>query len=138
MLLTKELKVKLLSRVKFKEEVFARDKSKCVICKKDAVDAHHIIERKLFSNGGYYIDNGVSVCAVCHLLAEQTILSCEQLRKASNIKVRILPTHFSPNLEYDKWGNIVLSSGKRVAGELYRSEQVQKILPKEIKVLFEV
>jgi len=59
----------LLSRTEFREGVFERDKLKCVICGAPAVDAHHIIERRLFPDGGYYLDNGSSLCGDCHMKA---------------------------------------------------------------------
>jgi 5-methylcytosine-specific restriction endonuclease McrA len=43
---------KLLTRDEFREAVFARDKHKCVFCGSPAVDAHHILERRLFDNYG--------------------------------------------------------------------------------------
>lgn len=48
----------LLSRDQFRELTFERDKHTCVFCDKPAQDAHHIIERRLWSDGGYYLDNG--------------------------------------------------------------------------------
>lgn len=46
-----------LSREEFRREVFARDTGLCVICKAQAVDAHHIVERRLWDDGsfGYYV-----------------------------------------------------------------------------------
>ena len=43
----------LLTRDEFREGVFARDHNNCVICGEPAADAHHIVERRLFSDGGY-------------------------------------------------------------------------------------
>jgi hypothetical protein len=124
--------MKLLKREEFKEKVFDRDNNICVNCNDIAVDAHHIVERKLFEDGGYYLENGVSLCSKCHLLAEQTILSCDELRKLSGIKLVVLPEHFDKNYVYDKWGNIIQEDSSRIKGELFNSEQVQKVLPKEI------
>lgn len=124
--------MKLLKRDDFRENIFKRDNNKCVWCSNIAVDAHHIIERKLFEDGGYYLENGVSLCAVCHLLAEQTVISCEALREKAGIINTVLPQHFDPNYVYDKWGNIILDDGQRIKGEMFNAEQVQKILPHEI------
>ena len=124
--------MKLLEREEFKKKVFERDSNKCVWCSNIAVDAHHIIERKLFEDGGYYMSNGVSLCAKCHILAEQTIISCEDLRLKAGIKDLIIPQHFDPDYVYDKWGNIILNENQRLKGELFDSEQVQKIVPREI------
>ena len=38
-----------------------------MVCKKPAVDAHHLLERRLWPDGGYHLDNGVSLCAEHHL-----------------------------------------------------------------------
>ena len=117
-----------MTRDEFRESIFKRDNHKCVICKEEAQDAHHIIERRLFNNGGYYIDNGASLCATHHLEAEKTILSCEEIRKAAKIKKIIKPNHFDNDSIYDKWGNIILPNGQRIIGELFYDESVQKIL----------
>lgn len=124
--------MKLLKRDDFRENIFKRDNYKCVWCSNIAVDAHHIIERKLFSDGGYYLENGVSLCAPCHVLAEQTLLSCSDLRLKAGINIVVLPEHFDPDYVYDKWGNIILEDGNRVKGELFDSEPVRKILPLEV------
>lgn len=117
----------LLSRQEFNKKVFQRDNYKCVVCKNKAVDAHHIIERKLFDDGGYYIDNGVSVCSECHYKAEQTLISCNELRELAGIKQIVLPKHFYKEYEYDKWGNIILNN-IRLKGEMFYLPNVQKIL----------
>lgn len=124
--------MKLLKREEFKEKIFERDNYKCVWCSNIAVDAHHIIERKLFDDGGYYMTNGVSLCAICHVQAEQTIISSTDLRLKAGINVLIIPKHFDPDYVYDKWGNILLDDEQRLRGELFDSEQVQKIIPTEI------
>jgi hypothetical protein len=52
----------LLYRERFKEVVFRRAAGLCVFCAAQAVDAHHILERKLFAeDGGYYAGNGATV-----------------------------------------------------------------------------
>lgn len=118
----------LLSRGDFRNGVFDRDGHKCVICGAPAVDAHHIIDRRLFPDGGYYLNNGASVCETHHLLAESTELSCEDIRKAAGISSIILPPHLYEDAEYDKWGNEILKSGNRLQGELFGDRSVQKII----------
>jgi hypothetical protein len=120
--------MKLLSRDEFRAAVFNRDGDKCVICKAKAQDAHHIIERKLWSNGGYYLDNGASLCGIHHIEAEQTTLSCEQIREACGITHIILPEHLYRDQAYDKWGNPILPNGTRLHGDLFQDQSVQKIL----------
>ena len=94
-----------MSRNEFREAVFQRDHNKCVICSKPAVDPHHILDRKLFKDGGYYLDNGASLCTSCHWDAEQCKLSCETIRQAAKIARIVLPPGLSPDHSYDKWGN---------------------------------
>jgi len=119
---------KLLTRDQFREQVFARDKYQCVVCKAAAVDSHHVLERRLFSDGGYYLTNGVSVCAECHLQAEATTISCDKLRELAGIKEFPIPDHLDLNGKYDKWGNEILPNGMRLKGELFEEVPVQKIL----------
>lgn len=118
---------KLLSREEFKAQVFERDDSTCVICEEVGVDAHHIIERSLFEDGGYYLDNGVTLCSDCHIKAETTEISCKELRERAGITSTILPEHLDEG-DYDKWGNPILPNGMRLRGELFFDENVQKVL----------
>jgi hypothetical protein len=118
----------LLTRDVFRNSVFERDKHLCVICKESAIDAHHILERRLFADGGYYINNGASLCEKHHLLAESTQLSCDEIRQAAGITEIVIPLHFYTDVEYDKWGNEILANGTRVRGELFNDPSVQKIL----------
>ena len=119
---------KLLTRDEYREGVFARDGHRCVICGAPAADAHHIVERKLWSNGGYFLDNGASVCEDCHLRAESTEISCDDLRQHCGITRVHLPDHFCPGDPVDKWGNPILPNGQRLRGELFDDESTQKIL----------
>lgn len=74
-------------RSEFRKAVFKRDGYRCRHCGKLGkcrqtgefegpnvervnLDAHHIIERNLFENGGYVKENGVSLCDDCHAKAE--------------------------------------------------------------------
>ena len=135
---------KILNRDLFRTSVFARDGYKCIICNKNAIldnknepinlDAHHIIERRLFTDGGYYLDNGASLCEVHHIEAEQTTLGCDEIRLKAGIENIIIPEHFYHDYSYDKWGNILLPTGVKIRGELFYDESVQKIL-KQGKVL---
>jgi hypothetical protein len=117
-----------LTRTAFRESVFARDQQSCVICGSPAIDAHHLIERKLWDDGGYYLENGVSLCAEHHIQAETTELSLETLRGAARITKVIVPNGFDPNEPIDKWGNLILNNGRRMKGLLFDDPNVQKIL----------
>lgn len=124
------MKTKLLTRDQFREGVFSRDNHKCVICGAEGQDAHHIIERRLWTNGGYYLDNGATLCGEHHLLAESTELTCEEIRTAAGINTTMIPEHLysDNNYRYDKWGNIILPNETRLVGKLFHDESVQKII----------
>ena len=118
----------LLTRDEFRNAVFARDGGKCVICGAPAKDAHHVVERRLWPDGGYYLPNGASVCEEHHLAAESTVLSCDEVRKAAGITETLLPPHFYAEEVVDKWGNPILPNGQRLKGELFNDESVQKVI----------
>lgn len=124
---------KLLSREGFREATFSRDKHRCVICGRPAsegtLNAHHIIDRTLFSDGGYYVENGGSVCeAVCHMEAEKTLISVEDVREAAGISKFPMPEGFYPEDVIDKWGNYILPNKTRLRGPKFYEEPVQKVL----------
>lgn len=119
---------KLLTRDEFRDQVFLRDSHLCVICGAAAVDAHHIMERRLWPDGGYYLSNGASVCEEHHLECERTIISVESIREACGIVKYTIPPHLYRDHVYDKWGNPILHNGLRLKGELFHDESVQKIL----------
>lgn len=125
---------KLLTRDNFRELVFARDKYKCVICEQKAVDAHHLLDRKLFKDGGYYLDNGASVCESCHILCERTIISVETVRRMAKITNVVVPDDMDHFKSYDKWGNVIMGPTLRRAGKMGNDEGVQKIL-KDVRVI---
>lgn len=119
----------LLSRDDFRNQCLTRDDGKCVFCGKNADSVHHVIERRLFPDGGYYKDNGISVCEEHHRACEQTVLSPQEARDAAGIKVLILPLQlYADEGPYTKWGDQVLADGRRVPGELFFDESVQKVL----------
>lgn len=94
---------KLLTREEFRKQVFARDGHRCVVCGKDAVDAHHIMDRKLWADGGYYLENGASVCGLHHWSCEKGWIKPDELRKKLNLPT-LLPPQLDPDFIYDKWG----------------------------------
>ena len=119
----------LLTRDQFREGVLSRDGHKCVLCDEPAVDAHHIMERRLWKDGGYYLENGASVCKKHHILCEQTNIYTDEVRNAAGIKHVVLPDHLYDDMEYDKWGNPMdKDSWHRFKGELFEDESVQKVL----------
>jgi len=99
------------NRAKFRESVFKRDNNKCVVCSEKAVDAHHLIERRLWKEpseqGGYIVDNGVSLCSQHHIDAEKNIILPKTLREYAGIKKIVLPLGFDETKEYNKWGKLI-------------------------------
>lgn len=82
---------KLIRRI-FRTNVFNRDNYKCRVCGVNGydrqnpitkfgvpLDAHHIIDRHQFKNGGYVLSNGISVCSDCHMKAEDKEISSDKL-----------------------------------------------------------
>lgn len=58
-------------RKKFKTDVFKRDKYKCLICgSTEYLTVHHITDRNEMPNGGYVVENGITVCPDCHFDVE--------------------------------------------------------------------
>ncbi|MBC8740438.1 hypothetical protein F6X40_27770 [Paraburkholderia sp. UCT31] len=108
----------LLGREEFKAVVFKRAAGTCVFCSQRAVDAHHIIERKLFPDGGHYSGNGAAVCERDHWKCETTELSVEEVRRAACIQTIVLPPAFDSARRYDKWGNEMRQDGMLIAGPL--------------------
>lgn len=66
-------------REKFREVCLKRDKLSCAVCGIKAksfeeaeklFDVHHITNRKEIVNGGYVLENGISLCEEDHIKAE--------------------------------------------------------------------
>ena len=95
----------LLSRQEFKQQVFAKTGNSCAFCDQPAVDAHHILDRKLREDGGYYIDNGCAVCEIHHLRCETGEINVADVRKAS-FSNHLIPSLLYSDIDYDKWGNV--------------------------------
>jgi len=124
---------KLLSRDEFRISTLARNAGVCVVpsCGLESVDAHHILNRNLFTDdsefGGYFMENGAGLCSTHHLDAERTIITTDSLYEYCGYD-RILPMHLDPAYSYDTWGNVVISDYERIAGELFSDEGCQKAL----------
>jgi len=118
----------LLTCDEFRNAVIKRDKYLCVFCGAPTKHVHQIMERRLFTCQGYHLSNGASVCEEHRLLCEMTLISCEEVREKCGINKVIIPSHLYSEYTYDKWGNILLSENRRVKGELFQDENVQKVL----------
>ena len=94
----------LLTREEFKEQVFAKTNGKCCVpgCACEAVDAHHIMDRKLWSDGGYYLTNGAALCSKHHLDAEQGRITPKQCLDYMNINVTDVRVPDKLREEYSK------------------------------------
>ena len=94
----------LLTREEFKEQVFAKTNGKCCVpgCDCEAVDAHHIMDRKLWSDGGYYLTNGAALCSKHHLDAEQGRITPKQCLDYMNINVTDVRVPDKLQEEYSK------------------------------------
>jgi len=97
----------LLSRKDFREGVLRRDSNKCVVCGADAVDAHHLIERRFWEDEGYHMGNGASVCREHHLLAETNHICPDVVRMYAGIQDKKYPKKFDCEKDYDKWGEVI-------------------------------
>lgn len=91
MALLKE-RVQVNYRSEFKEKVFARTKGKCCVpgCNCDAVDAHHILDRHLWNDGGYFLSNGAALCEKHHIDAEEGRITPKQCIEYMNISSSII------------------------------------------------
>ena len=117
-----------MTRDEFRNSVFERDNYKCIICGQHAIDAHHIIERRLWDDGGYHLSNGASLCEEHHLSAERTDITCEDLWDSIGVTKPFLPQDFDEEYKYDKWGNVLIMSHTRLPGPLFHDVSVQRIM----------
>lgn len=93
------------NRSQFRENCFERDSQTCIVpwCSRDALDAHHIIERSEWNNGGYIENNGASVCSPHHKAAEKNLIPPQAFWFWLGIDEPVTPEGMSYNV--DKWGD---------------------------------
>lgn len=111
---------RLLTREEFCAATFAAAGGKCCVpgCGRPAADAHHVMDRKLWSDGGYYAENGAALCSEHHLDAESGKISpadCLRWMERTPANLRrpdkldwLTDEEFLKTLELgivDKWGN---------------------------------
>jgi len=95
------------TRQNFRNVCFVRDHYSCVMCGyksnkencENELDVHHIISRKIMPNGGYVLENGISLCNKSHIKAEDNldgytydilynqIKSSKELARAASLKL---------------------------------------------------
>lgn len=106
------MKDSLLTRQEFKIQVFARTNGKCCVpgCSCDAVDAHHIMDRKLWKDGGYYVSNGAALCSKHHIDAETGLITPKQCLEYMNIELNNIkePDKVKEYLDYNEYINLML------------------------------
>lgn len=106
-------------RQKFRQTCVDRDNSQCIVpwCNETVTsdpdgkgDVHHIIERKLWENGGYVEQNGVSICSKHHKDAEKKYIPPQAFWYWANINEPVLPdgldrhvNKFGESLESPRW-----------------------------------
>lgn len=102
----------VLERNEFRELCVERDNHQCVVpncTRKVTVDpetdgeVHHIIERRLWDDGGWYMDNGTSVCNFHHRKAEENEIPPQAFWRWLDIQNPPLPEDYD-DLNINKWG----------------------------------
>jgi len=105
----------LLTRDAFRESVLERDQNQCVWCSDSDSDlaVHHIIERKIWEDGGYYMSNGASLCPTCHIQAEAGFVLPHKLwaKIGEEFNHDLYPSGLTEAVDYDKWGQEILYEG---------------------------
>jgi len=100
-----------MTRQDFRDICVKRDGGQCIVptCHKQVNtvpdgpgEVHHIIERKLWSDGGYIKDNGASVCNYHHRMAEDNVIPPQAFWRWAGIEDPPLPE--GVDFHSDKWG----------------------------------
>lgn len=106
-----------MSRQDFREACVERDGGECLVpsCDRDVTaspdgpgEVHHIIERKLWHDGGYIPDNGACVCNPHHRLAEENVIPPQAFWRWADVQDPPLPKSLE-HTYVDKWGDEVAS-----------------------------
>jgi hypothetical protein len=111
-----------MTRQEFKESVFAATKGKCCVpnCTCDAVDAHHIMNRHLWANGGYILSNGAALCEKHHLEAERGVITPRQCMEYMGVEKCDIkkPDAFNDILTDDEYMYLLMNDEINSFGEL--------------------
>jgi hypothetical protein len=101
-----------MTRDQFRTVAVDRDGGECVVPWCDAPvtedpdgpgEVHHIIERRLWDDGGYLPDNGASVCNVHHRYAEENVIPPQSFWRWVGVEDPPLPGQIE-DMNVDKWG----------------------------------
>lgn len=119
---------RLADQTRFVRAVLSRDNGVCVFCGALATDVHQIFASELWDDGGFFEDNGASVCSVHYRACRSTVISVEAAVAAVGLETPVLPPHLYAVQRYDTWGNAILNDGRRTRGELFHLAAVQAAL----------
>lgn len=94
---------KLLERHEFRQKALKRDNNTCIVpwCSEEADEVHHIIERSLWTDEGYYMGNAASVCNPHHKMAENNHIPPQAFWRWIN-ENPVTPEDLSQDI--NKWG----------------------------------
>lgn len=101
-----------MTREAFRQTCVERDGSECLIpwCDESVTDdpdgpgeVHHIIERRLWDDGGYFADNGACVCNDHHRRAENNEIPPQAFWRWNSVDHPTLPETVSSQ-DVNKWG----------------------------------
>ena len=102
-------------RAAFRDAVFSRDNYCCKGCGEkgtaETLDAHHVTNRDLMPNGGYCVENGITLC--------KKLGGCHEKAEASNWTTNIIPG-FEPSTLYGIIGSTyeqALEASKKLKAE---------------------
>lgn len=117
-------------REEFRVAVFERDNNTCIIpwCDETADDAHHIIERDLWENGGYIPKNGASVCNKHHKYAESNDIPPQAFWSWLDIENPVLPESIE-TIHIDKWGEPFEAPPWKDLRERIKYQSTRHLLP---------
>lgn len=103
-----------MTRKDFRERCVARDGGQCLVptCEQEVTtdpdgpgEVHHIMERKLWDDGGYFPANGASVCNEHHRLAEDNVIPPQAFWRWAEVENPVVPVENEDGyIDVDKWG----------------------------------
>lgn len=94
------------NRSTFREQVFTAADNTCIVpwCTATADDAHHVLERDCWTDGGYTPENGAAVCNKHHQYAEDNHIPPQAFWMWNGTDTPPLPDSISTT-DVNKWGD---------------------------------
>lgn len=96
------------NRKQFRHDCKERDKHECIIpwCNNSPDEVHHIIERRLWDEGGYIKNNGASVCNKHHRYAEENHIPPQAFWLWADVAPADIPLPDQlDTIDVNKWGD---------------------------------